>query len=131
MDGDGYGNPGYPANTCAADNCPVHNNPDQADSDGDGIGDACEENPCGEYYYAGDANGDLGLNVGDAVYLINYIFKGGPQPVPFPLYSGAASGSCQCDVGDPVWIISYVFKGGPPPVDCFWWLDICGPPLRK
>ena len=41
-DADGYGNPGYPANTCLDDNCPDTPNPDQTDSDGDGIGDACE-----------------------------------------------------------------------------------------
>ena len=40
-DGDGYGNPGFPNNTCADDNCPNVSNADQADSDGDGIGDAC------------------------------------------------------------------------------------------
>jgi hypothetical protein len=28
----------------------------------------------------GDANGDGTVNVADAVYLINYIFKGGPPP---------------------------------------------------
>jgi len=30
---------------------------------------------------AGDANGDCDCNVGDAVYLINFVFKGGPPPV--------------------------------------------------
>ena len=41
-DGDGYGNPGYPNNTCADDNCPDVSNADQADSDGNGRGDACD-----------------------------------------------------------------------------------------
>lgn len=30
---------------------------------------------------AGDANGDGTINVGDAVYLITYIFRGGPAPI--------------------------------------------------
>jgi photosystem II stability/assembly factor-like uncharacterized protein len=41
IDGDGYGSPGFAANTCVEDNCPDVYNPDQADSNGDGVGDAC------------------------------------------------------------------------------------------
>ncbi len=41
-DGDGLGNPGFPSNTCALDNCPVIANPTQSDHDADGIGDACD-----------------------------------------------------------------------------------------
>ena len=62
----------------------------------------------------GDANGDSAVNVGDAVFLINYIFKGGPAPVPDCV--GDANGDGSTNVGDAVYIINYVFKGGPPPV---------------
>ena len=40
-DGDGFGDPGFPQNTCPPDNCPRAYNPDQRDGDGDGLGDAC------------------------------------------------------------------------------------------
>jgi len=41
-DGDGYGDPGFSANTCGEDNCPTVYNPGQEDSDSNGVGDACE-----------------------------------------------------------------------------------------
>jgi len=44
-DGDGFGNPGFPVNTCAPDNCPQASNPTQADSDQDGVADACDNCP--------------------------------------------------------------------------------------
>ncbi|MCP4566548.1 MAG: hypothetical protein GY841_03075, partial [FCB group bacterium] len=68
-DGDGYGNPTFDANTCDEDNCPQVFDSTQADSNFDGVGDVCDK------YLCGDANGDGSLNVGDAVFLINYVFK--------------------------------------------------------
>lgn len=38
---------------------------------------------------AGDANGDGACNVGDAVYILSYVFKAGPPPVPIE-YATAA-----------------------------------------
>ena len=44
-DGDGLGDPGFPVNTCPADNCPAAANPGQEDADGDGPGDVCDACP--------------------------------------------------------------------------------------
>src|SRR5439155_7769784 len=41
-DGDGFGDPGFPPNTCGLDNCPGVYNPDQLDFNSNGMGDACE-----------------------------------------------------------------------------------------
>jgi hypothetical protein len=61
----------------------------------------------------GDANGDGKWTVGDVIYLINYLFKGGPSPNP------KLAGDANCDgkvtVADAVYLINYLFKGGPPP----------------
>lgn len=65
------------------------------------------------YFLCGDANGDIVVNVGDAVYMINYVFKGGAPPVP------PEAGDANCDglpnVGDAVFLINYVFRQGPKP----------------
>jgi hypothetical protein len=65
-------------------------------------------------YICGDVNGDGQTNVGDAVYLINFVFKGGLQPDP--LCAGDANADDGTNVGDAVYLINYVFKGGPAPM---------------
>ncbi len=45
VDRDDAGDPGFPANTCPADNCPLVTNATQADLDHDGLGDACDNCP--------------------------------------------------------------------------------------
>lgn len=62
------------------DNCPSVPNPGQEDSNGNDIGDACEGIPSGN----GDVNCDGGVNLGDAVYLINFVFDNGPPPCEYP-----------------------------------------------
>jgi len=61
----------------------------------------------------GDANDDGTLSVADAVFLVEYVFKGGPSPVT--MYQGDVDASGQINVADPVYMINYIFKGGPPP----------------
>ena len=65
----------------------------------------------------GDANGDATVNVGDAVFLISYVFLGGASPDP--LDAGDANCDGNVNVGDAVYLINHIFKGGPGPcVEC-------------
>jgi len=63
----------------------------------------------------GDANHDGVVNIGDAVFDINYVFKGGDAPLTFE--NGDANGDFQIDSGDAVYIVNYIFKDGPAPND--------------
>ena len=66
----------------------------------------------------GDSDGDASIEVTDAVYLINYLFKGGTYPhcTPEP-YTRCAdvNGDEQVNICDVVYLIRYLFKGGPEP----------------
>jgi hypothetical protein len=61
----------------------------------------------------GDVNGDQLVDVGDVVYLINYLFKSGP--IPNPLLSGDTNCDSNVDIGDVVFLINYLFRSGPAP----------------
>lgn len=67
----------------------------------------------GATYMAGDADNNQLVNISDAVYLIGYIFSGGPAPDP--LEAGDADCSGAVNISDAVYLINYVFSGGPAP----------------
>jgi hypothetical protein len=64
-------------------------------------------------YLCGDADGNSIVNISDVVYLISYIFGGGPAPDP--LLSGDADCNEIVNISDAVYLIAYIFGGGPEP----------------
>jgi len=64
-------------------------------------------------FWRGDADGDSLVIVSDVIYLINYLFKGGPAPDP--IQAGDANCDGQVTVSDVIYLINYLFKGRPPP----------------
>ncbi|HUV31740.1 MAG TPA: M14 family zinc carboxypeptidase [Acidobacteriota bacterium] len=70
-DGDGFGDPDHPENECPVDNCPDVFNPDQTDSDLDGLGDSCDT------IFAGDLDVDgVTSTVADLVVANHYFLSG-------------------------------------------------------
>ncbi len=61
----------------------------------------------------GDASADGTIDLGDAVYLINYLFKGDDPPDPIEV--GDVNLDYTVELGDVIYLINYLFKGGPPP----------------
>jgi len=75
-----------------------------------------------DYYYycpvalTGDANNTGALNSADIIHLVNFVFKGGPAPLPC-----TASGDVNCTgsvtSADIINLVNYVFKSGAAPCD--------------
>lgn len=61
----------------------------------------------------GDVNADGTIDIGDVVYLINYLFRTGPEPDP--VFIGDANGDDVVDIGDIVHVVNYLYRSGPPP----------------
>lgn len=61
----------------------------------------------------GDVNADGVIDVGDVVYLISFLYRGGDPPIPEE--AGDANCSGFVTVGDVVYLVNYLFRGGPPP----------------
>ncbi|MFH2056544.1 MAG: hypothetical protein ABIJ61_11345, partial [bacterium] len=65
-------------------------------------------------YTLGDANGDGIVNITDVVYIVDYIFSGGPAPVPLA-FVGDADCNHRTDIADVVRLVDWIFGGGPAP----------------
>ncbi len=79
---------------------------------GHGLGSIVPTNCC----LHGDADNSGILNISDVVYLINYIFVGGPAPVSE--CKGDNNCDCVISISDAVYSIIYIFGGGQPPPQC-------------
>ena len=66
----------------------------------------------------GDADNSGSMNLLDILYIINYLYKGGPAPEPDVLMADA-----DCDgaisILDANYIIDYLYNGGSAPRICF------------
>jgi hypothetical protein len=64
----------------------------------------------------GDVNLVSAVNSTDIIYLVNYVLKAGPAPLPCPA-SGDATCNNVVNSTDIIYLVNYVFKAGPPPCD--------------
>jgi subtilisin family serine protease len=65
-------------------------------------------------YMPGDANRDAVVDVGDVIFLINYLYRSGEAPDP--LASGDANADCVVDVSDVIYLLNYLYREGPAPL---------------
>ncbi len=68
-----------------------------------------------------DYDGADQIDISDLVYLVDYMFNGGPAPVCWPEANINANGpddQSGIDISDLVYLVDYMFNSGPPPVAC-------------
>jgi hypothetical protein len=62
----------------------------------------------------GDANGNGTITASDVIVLVNFVFKGGPEPG-----CNGLAGDCNCDgtvnASDIVYLVNYIYKSGQAP----------------
>jgi hypothetical protein len=61
----------------------------------------------------GNVNQDETIDIEDIVFLINFILKDGPAPIPTK--AGDVDGDGVIDLSDVVFLIQYLYQGGPSP----------------
>lgn len=64
-------------------------------------------------YICGDANRDGQADLGDAIRVLNYLYKG--LAPPLPMEAGDCNRDGMVDLGDAIFLLNYLFKGGPLP----------------
>jgi hypothetical protein len=62
----------------------------------------------------GDLDGNGRRDIVDLVYMVDFMFQGGPAPLD--INSADVDGSCRVDISDLVYYVSYLFQAGPEPV---------------
>ena len=79
---------------------------------------ACDDEPCPNPPCCnGDCNGDAGIDIADAIYLLAYLFGSGPEPLRIATQSG------ECPSVEGEWVIQVKFRCDecevPPPPEPF------------
>jgi len=59
------------------------------------------------------------IDIGDLVYMVDFMFTGGPAPICFDEGDVDASDVEPIDIADLVYLVDYMFNSGAPPTPCF------------
>lgn len=66
------------------------------------------------YYSCADINSDANINLLDIVFLMNYLYRGGPKP--YDIANSDVNGDGQINILDNSYLINYLYKDGPEPM---------------
>ena len=60
---------------------------------------------------------DTGINIGDVIFILNYLFSNGPPPKC--LKSADVNDDGRINIADAIYLLKYLFGGGDPPAEPF------------
>lgn len=76
----------------------------------------------------GDVNRDGAVDLSDAIYMLQWMYAGGPAPWPLAcepnvntngdgekIHNGDVNASGEVDISDPIFLLQYLYLGGPEP----------------
>jgi hypothetical protein len=75
--------------------------------------------------HCGDVTNDGVVDAGDVVYMVNYLYRSGPIPMPQQCV-GDVNNDNVVDAGDVVYLINYLYRSGTAPDP-----NCCNPPWKK
>jgi parallel beta-helix repeat protein len=84
----------------------------------------CDCNP-------GDANGITPINIFDITYIIQYLYKDGPSPIPYDTCSADPDCNCTVNIFDITFVINFLYRDGAEPCNCNDWVINCNWPPGK
>jgi hypothetical protein len=70
--------------------------------------------PEGKKFYRADPNNDGSANITDGIYILNYLFLGGPAPTCRE--SADPNNDKVVNITDGIYVLNYLFLGGPAPL---------------
>jgi hypothetical protein len=79
-----------------------------------GLGANAPEVKTGPLFHRGDPNDSNTIDLTDGIFVLNFLFLGGPPPVCFDAADSNDSGSL--DLTDGVYLFNWLFLGGPDPL---------------
>jgi hypothetical protein len=82
--------------------------------DAERIADLATIGPPLRVFHRGDPNNDGSVNITDGIYVLNFLFLGGPAPTC--LESANPNDDASINITDGIYILNYLFLGGPAPV---------------
>jgi hypothetical protein len=64
-------------------------------------------------YLPGDVVLDGMVDLADVIYLLNFLFRDGPAPLPE--WTGDVTSDGEVNISDVIYLLNYLFRSGPPP----------------